>query len=430
MTASGDIGSLNRTRLRDLFDLRNEANADTVGEYVGDPYPRWRELREEAPVHPGTLHQLTGYAGPAAFQGLPYEDRPHFTAFTFAACDEAFRNTEVFASSLVPVDIENGPLHPLNSMQTMTGSQHRRYRSLVQPSFVVPRMRWWTTRWIEQTVHAVIDGFIHEAAADLNLDFCAVIPLLTITGSFGVGVESSVELRDALLHDQQAFLSHQRADAGEFIRFLGPILDAARSSRRDDLLSVLVDAEVEDEDGRVHRLSDREIYSFANLLLHAGSGTTWRQMGIALTALLERPEALEAIRGDRRLLRNAVEESVRWMPTDPMFSRFVTSDVDFHGVRVPKGAVMHLALGAASRDPSRWDRPDEFDVTRSPKPPLGFGGGPHVCLGMHLARTEMEVSIGALLDRLPNLRLDPDVEAPRIIGMYHRGATALPVRFD
>ena len=74
-------------------------------------------------------------------------------------------------------------------------------------------------------------------------------------------------------------------------------------------------------------------------------------------------------------------------------------------------------------------RPDEFDVTRPPKPSLGFGGGPHVCIGMHVARAQMQVGIGALLDRLPNLRLDPDAEPPRFIGMYHRGMTALPVLF-
>jgi cytochrome P450 len=417
MTAIGNIGSLDRQRLRAVFDLRTDTHADTVGAYYDDPYPRWHELRDQATVHPGTLHELTGYSGPITFQGLPFEDRPHFSTFSFAACDEALRNQELFASSPVRVDLESGEIAPLNSMLTMGGTRHRRYRALVQPSFVPPKMSWWTTKWIEQTAHALIDWFIDDGEADLTVDFCAALPVLTITGSFGVAVEQAIEMREAL------------STPAELVRLLSPVIAARRESSEDDLISVLVEAEVEDEEGHLHRLSDGEIYSFAILLLLAGSGTTWRQMGTTLVALLQRPEVLDLVRRDRQLLRNAIDESVRWMPTNPMFSRFTTSDMDFHGVHLPQGAVLHLGLGAASRDPARWERPDEFDVTRTVRPSLGFGGGPHMCMGMHLARAQMQVGIGALLDRLPNLRLDPDGEPPRIIGMYHRGPTTIPVRF-
>jgi cytochrome P450 len=112
-----------------------------------------------------------------------------------------------------------------------------------------------------------------------------------------------------------------------------------------------------------------------------------------------------------------------------MFSRWVTEDIDFFGTKLPKGAVLHICLGSANRDPERFERPDEFDPLRPPKPTFGFGSGPHVCLGQHVARAEMTVAINALLDRLPNLRLDPDAEPPRFIGFYERGATAIPVRF-
>ena len=91
--------------------------------------------------------------------------------------------------------------------------------------------------------------------------------------------------------------------------------------------------------------------------------------------------------------------------------------------------MLHLCLGAANRDPERWERPDEFDIHRPLKPSFGFGGGPHICLGMHVARAEMTVGINALLDRLPDLRLDPDEEPPRPIGFYERGVTEIPVIF-
>jgi cytochrome P450 len=394
-------------RVRKLFDLRGSFMTQFGGSYDKDPYPAWHALRENAPVYEGTVHELSGFEGPASFHGLPFPDRPHFSAFTYAACDDIYRNDKVFASSPHTVDLSSGAMDPLNSMLSMGGAQHRRYRALVQPSFVPSKAQWWIRNWIDRTVHLLIDNFQDEGRAELNVDFCAAIPVLTITGSYGVPVERALDIREALR----------------------PIVAARREEPKDDLISVLVQAEVEDEDGKKHKLSDAEIHSFTMLLMAAGSGTTWKQMGITLTALLQRNEVLQAVRDDRQLLRGAIEESVRWTPTDPMFSRWVTEDIDFHGVRVPKGAVMHICLGAANRDPARWDRPDEYDIFRPLKPAMGFGGGAHICLGMHLARAEMLTGIGALLDRLPNLRLDPDAEPPRFIGFYERGATAIPVLF-
>jgi cytochrome P450 len=178
-----------------------------------------------------------------------------------------------------------------------------------------------------------------------------------------------------------------------------------------------------------HRLTDDEILGFAFLLLAAGSGTTWKQLGITTVALLQHPEWLEAVRDDATVLRPVIEESLRWTPTDPMFSRFVARDTELGGVAIPAGGVMHICLAAANRDPSRWEHPDEFDPSRPPQAHIGFGDGAHICLGMHVARAEMATAIEALVSRLPNLRLDPDVPAPRIIGLYERGPTAVPVRF-
>lgn len=414
------VSTLDIDRVRELFDLRGAYLARAGGGYTDDPYPVWQRLREQAPVHAGTVHELTGVDEPLLFQGLPYPDRPHFSAFSYAACAAAYRDPALFASSPEAVRIEGTP-SVANSLISMGGTQHRRYRGLVQPSFVPARAQWWIRNWIDETVQLLIDGFVADGRAELNVDFCAAIPVLTITGSFGVPVEQALDIR-AALHDPT-----------EIIRILTPIVAARRESPQDDLISVLTQAEFTDDgddgDGRVHRLSDAEIYSFSVLLLAAGSGTTWKQLGITLTALLSRPEVLAAVRADRQLVRPAIEESLRWMPTDPMFSRFVTADTEFHGVHLPRGAVLHLCVASANRDPQRWERPDEFDIHRPLRGSLAFGSGPHVCLGMHVARAEMLAGIGALLDRLPNLRLDPDAEPPRFIGMYERGATAIPVRF-
>ncbi len=408
---------LDLDRVRKLFDLAGSYMVWTGGGYRDDPYPIWHALRERAAVHPGVVHELMGITDPLGFHGLPEADRPHFSAFSWAACDEAYRNEGIFASSLVAVDLEGGEVSPTNSLLSMGGAEHRRYRALVQPSFGPARARWWIENWIETTVHALIDCLRDAGRAELNAEFCAAIPVLTITGSFGVPVEQALDIREFL--GRPDFL----------IDIIKPIVAARREKPEDDLISVLVEAEVTDEEGRTNRLSDGEIYSFTSLLLAAGSGTTWKQLGITLAALLHRPEVLQAVSEDRSLLRSAIEESLRWTPTDPMFSRWVTEDVDFHGAHLPKGSVLHICLGAANRDPQRWERPDEYDIFRPLRPALAFGGGRHVCLGQHVARAEMTVAIGALLDRLPNLRLDPDAAPPKIIGLYERGATAIPVLF-
>ena len=412
------LAGLETERIREFFDLRSSYNEHSGGGYRDDPYPAWRALREKAEVHEGIVHELTGYAGPASFAGLPHPERPHFSAFGFAACDEAFRNQEIFASSLSAIDPVAGRGID-TSMLWMGGEQHRRYRALVQPSFVPSRAAWWMDRWITSTVGALVDGFADRGRAELNVDFCAAIPVLTITGSFGVPVAKALDVRAALR-------STMGGAPDDLLAILAPIVAARREKPEDDLLSVLVEAELKESDG-VHRLSDPEIYSFAILLLMAGSGTTWKQMGILLATLLERPELLERIRSDRNLVKAAVEECVRWMPTDPMFARFVTRDVEFHGVSMPVGSVLHLCLGAANRDPARWVQPDAYDIDRKPMAHVGFGSGPHMCLGMHVARAEMSVALNTLLDRLPNLRLDPEAEPPRMIGMYERGATEIPV---
>jgi cytochrome P450 len=410
--------SLDRARIRRLFDLSGDVYATRGGTFATDPYPTFHRLRETGPVHPGAPHEALGWTGDVFFQGLPYPQRPHVSAYDYGTCATVLKDDRRFLTSVPPLPGE--PPMVDAGILFMNGTRHRDYRTLVQPSFVPGRAVWWLDNWISTTVHQLIEAFQHDDTVDLNVELCAVIPLLTITGSFGIGVDEALEVRAVVTSDGQ--------DAGALARLLVPIIAARREEPRDDLISVLVQAEVTGEDGVVHRLTDQEVLGFAFLLLAAGSGTTWKQMGITLVALLQHPEALAAAREDRGFLRNVVEESLRWTPTDPVFARFAAEDCELGGVDVPAGAVVHACLAAANRDPSRWERPDEFDPFRPMKPHLGFGHGPHTCLGMHVARAEMTHGIGALLDRFAGMRLDPDAHAPRIIGLYERGPDAVPVR--
>ena len=206
-------------------------------------------------MHEGTVHELSGVQQDLMFHGLPYPDRPHFSTFSWAACDAAYRDPDIFASSPDAVDLEGGEIGPTNSMLSMGGPQHRRYRSLVQPSFSPTKASWWIENWIGDTVHALIDSFEAEGRAELNVEFCAAIPVLTITGSFAVPVAQALDIRESLARPEQ------------MVEILAPIVAARREHPEDDLISVLVQSEITDEDGRTHRLSDAEIYSFSLLLL-------------------------------------------------------------------------------------------------------------------------------------------------------------------
>jgi cytochrome P450 len=413
-----DTSALDPERIRNLFDLRR--NKAVAGSYEDDPYPAWHALREERPLHEGTVGRLIGYDGPELFFGLPEPDRLHYSAFDFDTCDQIVRNPQAFWMS--PPDREQGLTMIDESMLTMDGARHRRYRSLVQPAFGPDRMPWWTRNWVEPIVEALIDSFESKGRADLNVEFFAAIPTLTICGSFGIPVEKALDIREAV--------SGGSPNPGEAVqRFMGilkPIVDDRRANPQDDLISLLVAAQLDDEVGESHVLADKDILGFSYLLLSAGSGTTWKQMGITMTALFQNPKWLEAVRSDPELLAPVVEESARWAPTDPVFSRYVHEPVTLAGIEIPVGAVVHQCYGAANRDPKRWERPDEFDPGRPNRANLAFGRGPHMCLGKNLARNEISFSIKRLLERLPNLRPDPDAEPARIIGLYERAATAVP----
>ena len=186
------------------------------------------------------------------------------------------------------------------------------------------------------------------------------------------------------------------------------------------MISVLACAE---HDG--HQLTDEDIYAFVRLLLPAGAETTYRSSSNLLFGLLSHPDQLEAVRADRSLLPQAIEEGIRWEPPLLIIMRTATQDIDVCGVPIPAGAMVICNLGSANHDHARWERAEEFDIFRPNLPHIGFASGPHTCLGMHLARMETRVAMEAILDRLPGLRFDPDAPAPYISGLTFRAPPAL-----
>jgi cytochrome P450 len=174
-----------------------------------------------------------------------------------------------------------------------------------------------------------------------------------------------------------------------------------------------------------HRLTDEEIFAFCRLLLPAGAETTYRSSSNLVYGLLTHPDQLDALRADRSLMAHAIEEGLRWEPPLLTIMRTATRDTDVCGVPVKQGAVLVVNLGAANHDDVRWDLADDFDITRAPQQHMAFAFGPHMCLGMHLARMETKVVVDRVLDRLPDVRLDPDADPPYITGMTFRSPPSL-----
>ncbi|HMC79178.1 MAG TPA: cytochrome P450, partial [Acidimicrobiia bacterium] len=193
----------------------------------------------------------------------------------------------------------------------------------------------------------------------------------------------------------------------------------------DDVITALAEAELEGQ-----KLTDEDIFAFLRLLLPAGAETTYRSSSNLLTGLLTNPEQLEALRADRSLIPQAIEEGLRWEPPLTGIARTTTREVDICGVTVPEGVIINVNMGAANHDPARYPDPERFDIFRDPRPHMAFASGPHMCLGMHLARMETTVAVGSLLDRLPGLRLDPDAPPPEIRGLAFRAPKELRVVFD
>jgi cytochrome P450 len=214
----------------------------------------------------------------------------------------------------------------------------------------------------------------------------------------------------------------------ELREYLAAILEERRRDPREDLISDLATASFEGE-----QLDEEEIFSFLRLLLPAGIETTFRSSGNLLYLLLTHPEQLAAVKEDRSLIPQAIEEGLRYEPPLLVTARVTTCDTTLGGVDIPAGTNVTPMLGSANRDPDAFPDAEAFNIFRNPKQHVSFGTGPHMCLGMHLARMETRVALNALFDRLPDLRLDEEVASRRdahIHGMVFRSPTVLPVVWD
>jgi cytochrome P450 len=412
----------------ELYDVRREAME--IGNLVDeDVNPAMNALRDSAPVHKGYLRELLKLPTHGHRMAMA-QGRDGYTCFTFDACEKAFRDGESFSTSILRSPSESGERRL--AFLEMDDPEHRSHRAAVQPMFIRPRaFGWWRARWIDDIVKALVEALDKRDRAELNIHLCARVPVHTITRAVGMDGDDSLEFRSALLRTTAHSVSPEErgAAAKKVESMLLGLIAKRRAEPGDDIVSGMIAAQMTMPDGTKRPLTDREIMSNARLIMLAGGGTTWRQSGIALWALLTHRDQLEAVKADRSLIDAAIEESVRWNPTDPVFTRLTMRDTELEGMLIPEGSVLDICLGAANRDPSRWENPDAYDLHRPFQGHLGFGIGTHLCMGQNVARSEIGAIMNALFDAYPNMRLDPDAPAPYLTGgLEQRGMSGIPVR--
>lgn len=413
----------------ELYDVRREAESVGNAIDVGAVMPQVHALRAQGPVLKGRLRELLGL--PLHERHARAAGRPHWTVLSYEACEAAFRDPALFSNSVQGHDNPAG--EKAMGILEMDPPMHRAYRRTIQPKFLMPEaMGWWREHTIDTIIERLIARMAQGERADLNLDFCARIPVYTITTAIGLEGDEALRFRHAYLNStsssRDVTMEQRIANAKIVESTVLNLIAARRAAPRDDLVSFLIGMKLQMPGEPPRPLTDREILAHSKLVMVAGGGTSWRQMGIALFALLTHREQMEAVRADRSLIDDAIEESLRWNPTAPYFYRMVMADTEFYGHAIPEGAVLELGLGPANRDPDRWERPDEYDLFRPKLTNMAFGLGTHRCLGMNVARVEINRGINALLDHFPNLRLDPAAPAPFMTGgLEQQGVSGLPV---
>ena len=373
---------------------------------VPDPYPVYARLRRDEPVKP-----------------MEFPLGPTFMVTRYDDVMQILRDAATYSSRA------NGKGIGLVMGRTiieMDGQEHARHRNLVAPAFLPKAMRAGLDQVVARVADELIDTLAPHGHADLVAAFTRNFPVRVIAHLIGIPMDEYAKFQqwsfDIIGFASQPMQGFAASEA--LVQFFRPLIASRRAEPRDDLLSTLTHAVV---DG--HRLDDEEIYSFMRLLLPAGAETTFRLIGTTLFALLSEPALYERVRSDRSQIPWALDEALRWDTPVQFVSREADKDTVLRGVDIPQGHYILVAIGSANRDETHFAEPDRFDLDRHPTDHTSFGFGRHFCIGSHLARLEATVGLNALLDRLPNLRLDR-AEPAGIVGLAFRSPDRLPVHFD
>lgn len=399
-----------------IREAQEKFNAGMGADGDATPYPLLRELRQKAAVHPGWPEMGVPRDGP--------DGKQTFTAYSFEAVKAVFTDNVTFSTR-----IYEDMVRPLQgpTILEMQEPEHATYRRLHEFAFAKSSMKRWDTELVGPLVDRTIAKFRDDKRVDLVEAVFMPIPVRIIAALLGLP-ESDIGEFHRLAIDLLGFRGDMETAmkaSAEMKEYFVGILADRRKSPKDDMVTILSQAEI---DGV--KMSDEQIYGFMRNLLPAGAETTSRSTASLAFALLTHPDQLDAVRADRSLLPQAIEEGIRWETPLLNFIREVSADTEFFGHHIPKGSTMMVNLGSANHDETRWEDPESFNIFRERKPHIGFGHGAHLCLGMHLARLESTKFFNALFDELPGLRLDPDAPPPYVTGTMFRSPPRLDVVWD
>ena len=373
-------------------------------EFLQDPYPVYRRLRDEQPVYCSESWNcwlLSRYDHVAE----SLRDHQRFTNVG---------TTHRFLDQLPQQTLDQiQPLYEHFSigLTRCDPPDHTRLRGLTNKAFT-PRVVGSMRDRIQTIVDQLIDAVADQGRLDLIRDFAYPLPTTIIAEMFGFPVEDRDQFKAwstgiAAFHgsggaDPKLVLRSQKAllAAREWLRRL---IDERRRNPTADLLSRLANAE---EFGDT--LTDPELFSICVTFLIGGHETTTNLIGNGMLALLRHPEQLRILRGDAELIPLAVEEMLRYDAPTQRAHRIADEDIEWGGQRIRQGDFVQLLLGSANRDPQQFEKPNQFDILRTNQRHVSFGMGVHFCPGAPLARLEAQIAIGTLLRRLPKLRLVPD----------------------
>jgi cholest-4-en-3-one 26-monooxygenase len=390
-----------------------------IDQYVeGVPHEKFRRLRAEAPVF--RHHD-------------PESDEGYWALTRHADVVYVSRNPELFSSYAKTAMINEYAQEQIDQQRLFMLNQdppdHTHTRSLVNRGFT-PRM----IARLEERIQASCDDIVGTAIAKGEGDFvtlCAAeLPLIVIAELMGVPLEDRHRVFDwsnrMIGGDDPEYgvTEEQRFEAAtEMWAYASALAERKRGQLQDDIVSKLISP---DEAGNV--LSELEFDLFFMLLAVAGNETTRNAISGGMYALIRHPEQWQKLREDPSLIPAAADEIVRWVTPVNMFRRTATTDVEVGGVRIKQGEKVVIYYTSANRDDAVFADPDVFDIAREPNPHVGFGGGgPHFCLGRHLAKLELECLFRSLISQLDHVELV--AEPRRLRSNFINGIKEMTVRF-
>jgi cytochrome P450 len=337
-----------------------------------------------------------------------------------AAVDEVLRQPDIFSSATAAIDLKTRrPLIPLQ----IDPPDHRKFRRLLDPLFG-PQRTAPLEEPIARLVNELIDGFVAEDEIDFTARFSVPFPSRVFLTLFGLPIEELprfLAMKDGVIRPYHvvgkpighpATDAHQRATAEQIYRYFEGLLDERASVRRDDLVSRLLDAEIEGD-----RLGRDDILDICFLFLIAGLDTVSASLDCFFGHLAEHPEDRRRLVDDPGSIGTAVEELLRWETPVMAAARVATRDAEVAGLAVDAGEQVMALLGAANVDDREMAGAGELRWDRSANRHLAFGGGVHRCLGSHLARLELRVALREWHRRIPDYRVAPGVQLDYIAGI-------------